>query len=293
MDFAIKDCALANIATGRRAQTLREMRNILRDMHPGSIYHHFWGTLLRPQSSDREFNNDFASWSSASLHDNRMAERLAVIDPMDFSDLEGLRQEIIEVIDERLDETEVVLFARADQQFHFVRSAIVVFDTHRRLAQPEELAAALPKMSVGSIFYHFIDARRRTEGGVDDFRAWLTGLGPNYADLCSVLAESDPYFDSLYSMRERLSQLFESYFAPAVASEEFPGGQSPDARRNTWRTSLPFGMPSRTTVVPATAAPASVDSPERAGAVEPAQRRAATVAGEAPADAPPNGKSEA
>ena len=59
-----------------------------------------------------------------------MAERLAVIDPADFADMEDLRQELIDIIDERLDETEVMLFARADQQFHFVRSVIVVFDTH-------------------------------------------------------------------------------------------------------------------------------------------------------------------
>ena len=62
VEFAIKDCALAHIATGRRAQTLRELRDILRDVHPGCIYHHFWGTLLRPQFSDREYNNDFAAW---------------------------------------------------------------------------------------------------------------------------------------------------------------------------------------------------------------------------------------
>jgi len=69
MDFAIKDCALANIATGRRAQTLREMRNILRDIHSGSVYHHFWGTLLRPQSSDREFNNDYGRYLLGLLDD--------------------------------------------------------------------------------------------------------------------------------------------------------------------------------------------------------------------------------
>jgi hypothetical protein len=44
VDFAIKDCALTTIATGRRAQTLRE----LRDIHPDCIYHHFWETVLRP-----------------------------------------------------------------------------------------------------------------------------------------------------------------------------------------------------------------------------------------------------
>jgi len=208
VDFAIKDCTLAIMATGRRAQTLRELRNILRDIHPGCVYHHFWGTLLRAQFSDREFNNDFATWCHHSLHDNRAAERLAVIDPADYADMEGLRQEVIEVIDERLDETELMLFARADQQFHFVRSVIVVFDTYRRVADPAEFVHLLPELSIGSIFYHFIDARRREPVGVDDFRAWLLGLGQEYEGLCGALAEVDPYFESLFVLRSRLAELF-------------------------------------------------------------------------------------
>jgi hypothetical protein len=214
VDFAIKDCALAIIATGRRAQTLRELRDILRDIHPGCIYHHFWGTLLRPQFSDREYNNDFATWCHHSLHDNRAAERLAVIDPADYADLEALRQELIEVIDERLDETELMLFARADQQFHFARSVIVVFDTHRRLSHPAELVNALPELSVGSVFYHFIDARRREPFGVDDFRAWLIGSGAGYGGLCDSLAEVEPYFESLFVLRARLAELFSEHFGP-------------------------------------------------------------------------------
>jgi hypothetical protein len=218
IDFAIKDCALATIATGRRAQTLRELQDIIRDIHPGSIYHHFWGTLLRPEFSDREYNNDFATWCHHSLHDNTAAERLAVIDPADYADMEGLRQELLDVIEERLDETEVTLFARADQQFHFIRSVIVVFDTHRRLAHPAELAQVLPELSVGSIFYHFIDARRREPIAVDDFRAWLMGLGPEYKTLCDSLAEVDPYFESLYALRARLASVFQDYFGSSAGT---------------------------------------------------------------------------
>ena len=215
-DFAITDCALAIVATGRRAQTLRELRDVLRDVHPGCIYHHFWGTLLRPQSAQLEYNNDFASWCHHSLHDNRVAERLAVINPAAFSSMEELRQELLDVIEERLDETEMMLFAQADQQFHFVRSIIVLFDTHRRLTHPEELVVALPQMSVGSVFYHFVDARRRRPLGVDDFRAWLLSLGPEYRGLCDALAELDPYFDSLFVLRDRLTELFMKFFGPAA-----------------------------------------------------------------------------
>ncbi|MFH0914974.1 MAG: DUF5752 family protein [bacterium] len=219
VEFAIKDCALANIATGRRAQTLRGLRDVIRDVHPGCIYHHFWGTLLRPQFSDREYNNDFATWCHHGLHDNKAAERLGVIDPADYADLEDLRQELIDVIEERLDETEIMLFTGPDQQFHFVRSVIVVFDTHRRLTHPAELVGALPGLSVGSVFYHFIDARRREPIGVDDFRAWLLGLGPEYEGLCAALGEVEPYFESLFVLRARLADLFaERLGAPQSAA---------------------------------------------------------------------------
>jgi hypothetical protein len=218
-DFAIMDCALANVATGRRAQTLREMRDILRDVHPGCIYHHFWGTLLRPQFSSREYNNDFADWCHSYLHDNRVAERLAVIDPADYQDIEDLRQELIDVLEERLDETEVMLFAQADQQFHFVRSVIVEFDTHKRLKHPQELVDVLPQMSVGSIFYHLIDARRRDPASRDDFRIWLLSLGPEYQSLCDTLAEVDPYFDTLFVLRHKLTEIFAAFFGAEPPSD--------------------------------------------------------------------------
>lgn len=221
-DFWIKDCALAILATGRRAQTLRELRDNIRDIHPGSIYHHFWGALLRPQFSDREYNNDFASWCYHSLHDNVAAERLAMIDPADYSDMEALRQELIEVIDERIDETEVVAVAKPDQQFHFARSVIVVFDTHKRLSHPRQLVEVMPQMSAGSIFYHFIDARRREPIGVDDFRAWLMGIGPEYQLLCDTVAEIDPYFESLYTLRDRLTEVFAHFLGNDSASPAEP-----------------------------------------------------------------------
>ncbi len=212
LDFAIKDCALAIMATGRRAQTLRELRDVLRDVHPGSIYHHFWGTLLRPEIVNREYNNDFATWCYFNLHDAPAAERLAVIDPADYSDMEQLRHELLDVIDERLDETELMLFTRADQQFHFSRSVIVVFDTHTALSDPRELVDAIPRMSVGSIFYHFVDARRREPIWKDDFQAWLMGFGSEYAELIESIAMVDPYFESLFVIRDRLSQTFRDYF---------------------------------------------------------------------------------
>jgi hypothetical protein len=210
--FAVKDCALLAVATGRRAQNLRELRDILITIHPASIYHHFWGGLLRPSFDDPQFNNDFAAWCHYALHDDILAERLAVTDPTDYEDLEALRHSLLEVIEERLDEIERPQWARIDQQFNFLRSQIVVFDTHRSLANPEHFVHAINRMSVSSVFYHFVDARRRDPVGMDDFRTWLAGFGDIYAELSANLASVDPYFINLDELRQQLVLVFENYF---------------------------------------------------------------------------------
>jgi hypothetical protein len=206
--FVIKDCALLSIATGRRAQNLRELRDHLSTVEISSIYYHFWGRLLRPRLDDPEYNNDFAAWVAHGLRELAVAERLAVIDPAAFPDPEELRREVLEVIDAYLDESDYLAWARRPDQFHFRRAQTVVFDTDRRIGHPAELAAVLPTMSLGSIFYHFVDARRRPPQTLDDFRVWLATSGDRYAELIQRVATVDPYFVTLAELRDTLGEIF-------------------------------------------------------------------------------------
>ncbi len=210
--FAIRDCALSAIATGLRAQNLRELRDALLTVHGGSIYYHFWGGLLRPGFDDSEYNNDFASWIRHRLHDAKLAEQIGVIDPADFSDMEELRRELINVIEARLDENEFLTWAARDRQFHFIRAQTVVFDTNHRILQPKELVDIIPGLSLGSIYYHVIDARRRSPQAIDDFRAWLLLFGEQFTELHERLAQLDPYFVGLTELRDQLSTVFADYF---------------------------------------------------------------------------------
>lgn len=211
--FAVKDCTVIAIATGKRAQNLRGLRNHLQDINANSIYYHFWGSLLRPRFDDPEYHNDFAFWVRHGLYDKILAERLSLIDPTDFANLEELRVELIEVIEERLDEFEFPPTAKSDNQFEFIRSQIVIFDTHVEIAHPSELVEILPRMSVGTIFYHFIDARRRNQDGIDDFQNWIKDLGEEYTDLCYFINEIDPYFSTLTELRAKLIDVLEAFFA--------------------------------------------------------------------------------
>lgn len=210
--FTVRDCVLLAMATGRRAQTLQDLREGVLAVPQESIYYHFWGRLLRRRFDDTEFHNDFATWVRESLHDETLGERLSVIDPADFQDIEQLRSAVAEVIEERLEETDVA-FSLRDRQFHFRECQTVVFDTTVRIVEPQDLAEAVPALSLGSIYYHVIDARRRAPAHIDDFRTWLQQFGRRYEPLCVRLAEIDPYFSSLAELRTELSMIFSTFFS--------------------------------------------------------------------------------
>ena len=210
--FYIKDCALIAIATGKRAQNLRELREHLLQIEPGSIYYHFWGGLLRPRFDDTEYHNDFAIWVARGLHNKSLAERLGVIDPVAFGTIEEVRNELVEIIDESLDETEFPQWTKRDDQFEFIRSQIVVFDTAISVSRPEDLLDIIGNISVGSIFYHFIDARHRNENSLDDFQNWLSDCGEDYAPICRKIREKSSYFSPLRELKSDLEEVFFEHF---------------------------------------------------------------------------------
>ena len=205
--FAVRDCALISIATGRKCHALGSFREHLRAVEVESVYHHFWGGLLLPRFEAREYYNDFADWARHGLHDTVLAERLAVIDPSEYADLEELRRELVDVVEERIDESERLSYVRSTHPFEFLRSQIVVFDTPRRLRTPEELLDVLAQLSPSSVFYHFIDARRRSPERCDDFSLWLEPFGPRVERLRRALGRIDPYFGTLPELRDRLARV--------------------------------------------------------------------------------------
>jgi hypothetical protein len=214
--FEVKDCALVAIATGRRARTLLELRDELTTIDTASIYFHFWGSLLRPTFDDPRFHNGFAVWVDRALRHTALAERLSAIDPADFADMEELRSTIIRVIDQDLSRTGTVPSAPEGGEFDFIRSQIVIFDTGRRVIEPKGLPEAVARMSRTSVFYHFVDARRRTPDAVDDFRTWLADIDRNgYAELCDRLAGIDPFYGTLVETRAELQEVLGDFLGGA------------------------------------------------------------------------------
>ncbi len=206
--FYLKDCNLALIATGIVAESLHELRDKLYLVPDSSLYYHFWGSRLRISFVHPEFHNDFSHWAHVELRDEVLTERLAIIDPTEYTNLGELRKKVIDVIEERIDEIEYVSWSRRGIKFHFLRSITIVYDLELQTEVPSDLKAFVQKMTPNSIFYHFIDARRRTENRTDDFSHWLSGFDKQYEPLIRKLQQLDPYFLSLSEIKQKLIQLF-------------------------------------------------------------------------------------
>ena len=214
--FQIKDCALVTISTGVSAQNLREFCQLLQKVPEESIYSHFYEGLLRFSFDDPEFRNDFAQWAKRALHDSVLAERLGIIDPHDYPTLEHLRDALVEIVEDRLYEIRYIPWARAGEEFYFLTSQTIVFDTGMQARTPRQLAQLIPKLSTSTIYYHFIEARRRLENKMDDFSFWIRSFGEEYQPLVESLSQVEYYFCSLSELKERLIKTFAPWRPGAI-----------------------------------------------------------------------------
>jgi hypothetical protein len=208
--FEVKDCALLARMSGLPpAFNLRELRERIAACSENVLFHHFCETTLRATFDNPDYRNDFAVWSKLYLGDRVVAERLGILDPYAFSSLGGLRTATLEVIDERLGESTTIPWARPGDEFYFMEATTVVFDTGIRISHPRELAASIGEMTEGSVYFHFLEARRRPPFGNDDFSAWLheNDAGGKNIPYVEALARIDFYFHTLPHLRKELARV--------------------------------------------------------------------------------------
>lgn len=208
-DFIIQDCSLLTRTSGLPAAiNLRELRDRVGICRQDVLYHHFCETPLVPSFDNPDYRNDFAVWALLHLGDRVLAEQLGIINPYIFTDLEKLREQVLEILDQRLSEAPYAPSCQPGGEFFFTEAVTVVFDTGKRIASPEKLPEAIGQMTNGSIYYHFFEARRREPVGIDDFSSWLAGF-PGQEAWCRALQTVDFVFFTLPELRGELVRILE------------------------------------------------------------------------------------
>ena len=207
--FVFIGCVELRQALDQRATDERELVERLDDVPAGSVFFHTHGYFLRHRPSMTAYGNDFAAWVASQVRDPVLAERLAIINPFEYRDLEDLREELASVISDHLLHLSSVPRVEFGQPFYFQQSHIVEVPLGPGAHTLDEFRKGLAEADTSAIYFHMVEARARLGRRAGDFAEWIrTSL--DLPDLAERIGRVDTYMTSLERVRARVLSLVDA-----------------------------------------------------------------------------------
>ena len=204
--FSFVGCWELREMLGRSARDEQQLLEALEEIPLDSIYYHTHSFFLRHKYIAGPYPNDFATWAAIQVRDRVLGEKLGVLDPYDFENLEFLRAEIVTIIEEHLSELQIIPRAIYGEPFHFMQSRIVEAPTGLKARTLTEFREILANVDISVIYYHTFEAVLRLGKRNGDFALWIEGqLG--LPELAQKISKLDPYMTSLETIRHRMIKL--------------------------------------------------------------------------------------
>ncbi len=186
-----------------RATNLGQLLEALKIVPDDSIFQHTFRTLQEHHFIREGFSNDFAHWAFAACNEVTLAERLASLDVREYTSLPSLRERIVKVVEDYVQQNPRARERTALEPFYFCASDTIVIPTELSANTLEEFIADVEKVSLHSVHYHFIEARLRLKLTSNDFSVWLErDLG--LPVLAERLNRIDIYTSTLQDVRAQI-----------------------------------------------------------------------------------------
>jgi hypothetical protein len=204
--FAFFGCVELRQVLDRTADDERELMDRLEEVPADSIFYHTHGYFMRQRPAGIAYGNDFARWVAVDVRDQALAERLALVDPFEWRQLEDLREELVTIIHDHLARLSSVPRVEFGETFHFQQSHVVQVPLGATARTLAEFRAGLAGVEASAIYFHMVEARARLGRPTGDFAEWLRGqLG--MAELAEGIGRVDTYMTSLERVRARVLNL--------------------------------------------------------------------------------------
>lgn len=201
--FTFIGCSELQESLGYQADDEKALAELVEQVPLDSIHFHTHSYFLRHRFIERAYPNDFAQWVVMEIGDHVLGERLAVIDPFDYPNLEDLREEILSIIDDHLSRMSTVPRRVFGEPFDFKRSRILEVPTGLEARTLGEFRHAVSEVDVSAIYFHMFEAHFRLGREENDFSAWIrSGLG--LMKLADCIRSINPYLGSLERLRSSL-----------------------------------------------------------------------------------------
>ena len=203
--FRFASCMELREILGKRAMDEARLLEIIEEVPADSIYYHTHSYYLRHPYSQGLFPNDFATWVALHEQDRVLGERLGILDPFEFDDIERLRVALLTIIADHLSHLGTIPRCTTGEPFEFVRSHVIEADLGLQAWTLREFRETLARVEVGAVYDHICEARFRKGRLSGDFANWLSaedGLG--LPDLAAQVEKVGRLGLSLEGMRARI-----------------------------------------------------------------------------------------
>jgi hypothetical protein len=197
-----------------QAANLQELLEAIRTCSDACIFQHTFQTLEEHHFIREGFSNDFSHWAFSACNEVELAERLAALDVREFTSIAALRERLVSIIETYLKKNPRSASRVAMEPFYLMAADVVVVPTPYVARNLEEFADGLRKVSIHSIYYHFIDARLRLKLNNNDFSVWLEEE-LDMAQAADRLNRIDIYTSTLEGVRRNILRIIEVEIARA------------------------------------------------------------------------------
>jgi hypothetical protein len=204
--FNFKECISILRATGKKAKTLKELRDVIAVVSGDCIFHHTYQYFLKVHVL--EYTNDFAHWAGESLEERALSEQLSNIDPYEFRDIGQLRNVLVQTIDEYLRAFPEPRKSLPGDEFYFNETITFTFPVGIRAGNLAEFLMAIKYVDEGSIYYHFYEARSRLGASTDDFSRWIED-SLDKKELAGRIRGIDPFMHRTGEIRDHIIGMVE------------------------------------------------------------------------------------
>jgi hypothetical protein len=204
--FNFMGCIEIKELLGKKADNEQELLELIEEVSIDSIYYHTHSYFLRHFYIPGVYPNDFANWAAVQVRDRVLGEKLAVVTPSGKKNLEDIRSELIEIIDNHLSAIKIVPSVVYGQPFYFMQSRIIEVSTGVTVSNLPEFFEALKTTDASAIYNHVFEARLRDRKGRSDFAIWIEEC-LNMKELAERFEKVDGYMFSLEGLRLRLLDL--------------------------------------------------------------------------------------
>jgi hypothetical protein len=209
--FFFTGCWELREMVGRSARDEQQLLEAIEEIPLDSLSYHTQSFFLRHKYIAGPYPNDFATWAAIQVRDWVLGEKLGILDPYDFENLEALRTEIVNIIDEHLSQLQIIPRVIYGEPFHFMQSRIIEVPTGLEARTLMEFRKILATVDASVIYYHNFEAILRLGRRKGDLALWIEEQ-LNLPELAQKISRLDFYMTSLESIRHRIINLCDEFW---------------------------------------------------------------------------------